>query len=58
MDQLEDMKDIVEGDNRSREVDQDIVEVYDELIENYKKFVKPLLHEIDPELENRLMILS
>lgn len=38
MDQLEDMKDIVEGDNRSREVDQDIVEVYDELIENYKKF--------------------
>ena len=41
MDQLEDMKDIVEGDNRSREVDQDIVEVYDELIENYKKFVKP-----------------
>ncbi len=54
MDQLEDMKDIVEGDNRSREVDQDIVEVYDELIENYKKFVKPLLHEIDPELEKQI----
>ena len=54
MDQLEDMKDIVEGDNRSREVDQDIVEVYDELIENYKKFVKPLLHEINPELEKQI----
>ena len=31
-----------------------IVEVYDEMINNYKKYVKPLLHEIDPELEKQI----
>ena len=54
MDSLEDMKDIVDESNKSRATEEDIVEVYDEMINNYKKYVKPLLHEIDPELEKQI----
>ena len=54
VDQLDEMEVVADDSDKARGNEADIVDLYLAMVNNYKKNVKPILHRINPKLEEKI----